>query len=295
MHPSPAELIKSLSVPLYPLPVLIDRKLKGKDGAAIRAVIFDIYGTLFISEAGDISLSVNKSTAEVFLKTFSMCGIKGFSTEADAGELGKRFYSEISLKHEAEKGKGNFTPEVDIREIWDKTLKSFGIKKAEKDIEEIALVFEVFSNKTWPMPHLGEILSLIFKKGIIMGIISNAQFYTEYLFEAHLGSPASRLGFNSSLCYYSYAHGTAKPGRTMFIKASEYLLTEKGIAAAETLYIGNDVLNDMKPASETGMRTCLFAGDRRSLRLRDDNSGLSGFRPDYTITGLCDLKAILDL
>jgi putative hydrolase of the HAD superfamily len=56
------------------------------------------------------------------------------------------------------------------------------------------------------------------------------------------------------------------------------------------LYVGNDLLNDVLPASKIGFRTALFAGDRRSLRWRENDSRTSGVTPDVVITRLADLN-----
>lgn len=41
-----------------------------------------------------------------------------------------------------------------------------------------------------------------------------------------------------------------------------------GIESSQTLYVGNDMLNDIYPAQQLGLKTAFFAGDQRSLRKR---------------------------
>ena len=45
-------------------------------------------------------------------------------------------------------------------------------------------------------------------------------------------------------------------------------LGKNGVAPGEVLYVGNDMLNDVYAAGQVGFRTALFAGDQRSLRMR---------------------------
>ncbi len=123
-----------------------------------------------------------------------------------------------------------------------------------------------------------------------MGIVSNAQFFTPMLFEAHLGMPADKLGFEPSLIFYSYGHGVAKPGGQLYEMAREEL-RKLGIAAGNALYVGNDMLNDMKPAREVGFRTCLFAGDGRSLRLRDE--AVAGGYADRAVKDLSRMLTVV--
>jgi putative hydrolase of the HAD superfamily len=53
--------------------------------------------------------------------------------------------------------------------------------------------------------------------------------------------------------------------------------------------------NDIATAHAAGCRTCLFAGDERSLRLRDGDSAVSGIEPDAVIRSFGELRAVLSL
>ena len=68
---------------------------------------------------------------------------------------------------------------------------------------------------------------------------------------------------------------------------------QKGIAAAETVFVGNDMLNDVMPASRAGFRTALFAGDQRSLRLRTGDARVAEVTPDLILTDLSQLPSCL--
>ena len=62
-----------------------------------------------------------------------------------------------------------------------------------------------------------------------------------------------------------------------------------GIPVNAALYLGNDMLNDIYPAQKVGFKTALFAGDARSLRLREDDPGCKNLSPDIIITDLIQL------
>jgi putative hydrolase of the HAD superfamily len=49
------------------------------------------------------------------------------------------------------------------------------------------------------------------------------------------------------------------------------------------------MLNDMLPAYAEGFQTALFAGDKRSLRLREDDPRCKNLSPDLVITDLRQL------
>ena len=125
-----------------------------------------------------------------------------------------------------------------------------------------------------------------------MGIISNAQFYTHELFPALLGQPAEFWGFDPELLYYSYEYGRAKPGLDLHEMAAR-ALEQRGIEPAAAVFVGNDMLNDVRPAARVGFRTALFAGDARSLRLREGHPELDGVSPDLVLTHLSELGECL--
>lgn len=62
---------------------------------------------------------------------------------------------------------------------------------------------------------------------------------------------------------------------------------------ANTLYVGNDMLNDIWTASQAGCRTCLFADDRRSLRLREKDKRCKKLVPDATVDHLHQITELI--
>jgi putative hydrolase of the HAD superfamily len=157
------------------------------------------------------------------------------------------------------------------------------------DVARLAVEYEVRANPVWPMPGAVECLRVLRAKSLVLGIVSNAQFYTPELFPALLGQPAEQLGFDPKLQHYSYRHGRAKPGLALFQAAAE-ALAARGIAPGQALYVGNDMLNDVLPAGRLGFRTALFAGDRRSFRERRDDPRVRGVVPDLVLTELRQLQ-----
>ena len=85
--------------------------------------------------------------------------------------------------------------------------------------------------------------------------------------------------------YYSYRWGEAKPGDGLY-RHAEAGLAERGIPPHETLYVGNDMLKDIMPAARRGFRTAHFAGDQRSLRLREDDPRVQETTPDLVVKDL---------
>ena len=265
--------------PLAPLPTSVSPEglLKEK----IACVLFDIYGTLFISGSGDISLADKKSPElEKIRQLLTRCGIR-----KEPGILLDEFYRAIKARHQELRLLGVDFPEVNIDRIWMEVLSldDNGIAR------QFAVEFELIVNPVFPMPNLAEMLSACRHRGLLMGIISNAQFYTPYLFEWFLDSKLEGLGITPELVFYSYQFEVAKPSLLMFELAAEKLQA-RGIAPSSVLYLGNDMLNDIYPAKATGFQTALFAGDERSLRLRKDDARCKNLTADLVIT---DLKQVI--
>ena len=152
-----------------------------------------------------------------------------------------------------------------------------------------AAAYEAAVNPVSPMPAAEELLRAVAASPSppVLGLVSNAQFFTPLLFDAFFGKPLRELGFDRELCVFSFLFREAKPSVRLFLRAGE-VLAGRGIRTDETVFVGNDMLNDLYPARAAGFRTCLFAGDLRSLRLRNDDPRC-GFDPDLVITGLMEL------
>ena len=263
---------------MVPLPTSLTPKGGLKE--EIKCVLFDIYGTLFVSGSGDISLA-DKKSPEIekinrLLTKYSIC--KSPQTLLD------EFYRTIEARHRELRTRGVDSPEVKIDRIWMKVLSTADTTV----VRQFAVEFELIVNPVFPMPNLENMLSVCRYRDRLMGIISNAQFYTAYLFKWFLDSDLKELGFDPELVYYSYQFEIAKPSAMLFQIAAQ-TLKERGILPPHVLYIGNDMLNDIYPAKATGFQTALFAGDRRSLRLRADDPRCKDLSADLVITDLDQL------
>jgi putative hydrolase of the HAD superfamily len=177
---------------------------------------------------------------------------------------------------------------VVIEDVWGEVLGLGSPKRAR----EFALEYELLFNPVWPMPHLEELLKSLRSLIDVMGIVSNAQFFTPLLFKAFTGSSPGANGFHEELALYSYIYEHAKPSPFLFERARA-ILENWGIAAENALYVGNDMLNDIFAAGRCGFQTALFAGDKRSLRLREDDARCMEVRPDITVIDLFELSEII--
>ncbi len=272
---TPADRIRQLSRPLEPLPTGEAPRLEPLVG--IDTVVFDIYGTLIISGSGDISLIDDTNQETAMRDSFA-------AVEAEMPpNSSTRFHELIREDQKRRQEHGLDHPEVEIREIWGE-LASFGA-----DLEALAIEYECRVNPVWPMPNLASTIALLRERGLRLGIISNAQFYTPHLFEAFCDASLNDLGFDPKIQVFSYKLREGKPSTRL------YELVAEEVDPAATLYVGNDMLKDVWPAQQVGFKTALFAGDQRSLRKREDDPRVTEIRPDVVITDLNQLPGILGI
>lgn len=261
----------------------------------IHTVIFDVYGTLFISAAGDISSTAD----EPHYRLDSLAAEYGLSAE----ELRGYFRSEV-LKRHRELGfkeklqRKTAYPELRVEEIWAEFLAERrdsvrGPMPLIDESRELALRYELTVNPVYPMPGAENTLAILRDRGLRLGLISNAQFFTPLLFEAFFGGSPAALGFDRELLIYSFEIGEAKPSPALFTPAARRILA-LGLKPEHVLYVGNDMLNDIFAASQAGFKTALFAGDSRSLRLRDGDGRVQGLRPDRVIRNLKDVNELVE-
>lgn len=266
--------------PLIPIPTGMAPDLTNMQ--RFSAFLFDVYGTLMISGAGEIGFPENpRGTANGLHGLFRHYGIN-----QPPDRFADRLQGEIEKAHAASRRQGIDNPEVDIVQVWQQVLGFESMPKAE----DFALEYELMVNPVWPMPGAEDLFLACRRRNVPMGIISNAQFYTVLVLQHIFDSTLEGQGFDRRLLFFSWQEGHAKPSPVMFHRAKK-ALSDLGIPAGSVLYVGNDMRNDIAPARAVGFRTALFAGDRRSLRLRESADRCRGVSPDLMVTDLRQLIA----
>jgi putative hydrolase of the HAD superfamily len=275
------ERIRALSRPLKPLPTKVDPVLTDMQGC--KAVIFDVYGTCFISGSGDIGVSTADPKVEALTESLREQGVE-MPVEL-ASDAMDRFYELIRFDHEQTRRQGIAYPEIRILDIWEQWRRE---AQVNVNVPQLAIDVECRLNPVWPMPGLELCLDGLRKMGTALGIVSNAQVFTPCLFPALTGRSLEDFGFEAGKCVWSWTGKEAKPSQRLYATVLERF---EGIEAADCLYVGNDMRNDIAPASAVGMKTALFAGDQRSLRLREGDPLVGDLKPDMVVT---DLRQLLE-
>lgn len=270
----------------------------------IKAVIFDIYGTLLISASGDIEQS--ELNEQNLTRAFDVSGIEVMK-ECCANPLVQileDFEYTIKLCHQAAKQNSIPYPEIDILSIWEIVLiharKKGLIKFEDSTVNTLRMtcVFEFLSNKVYPMPGLNSLVKELKNRNYPLGIVSNAQFYTPVVMNHYLadkfGLEESIENFDKELTVFSYKLGIGKPDTKLFEELVPTLKRKYNLEPEQVAFVGNDMLKDIYTSNKVGFKTILFAGDKRSLRMRSKDERVGSLKPDYTVTELSQILEIVE-
>ena len=230
--------------------------------ANIRAVIFDIYGTLLIAPPGGFKPDpLFDPTLTAIVKSFGHTAPAEPTLAID--HLIRHHHQTAPHRH----------PEIDLRTILQELLGT------DSDLTAMVQAIEDARIHCEAMPAAMEILRSLATRDIRLGLLSNAQSNTLPMLDRTLDGILPL--FDSDLTVLSYQHGIAKPSPELFRLLAERL-ARIGITPGETLYVGNDPLQDIVPANAAGFRTALFQGHPDSFRKGDCH-------PDVLLQGLPEI------
>lgn len=256
----------------------------------IRAVVYDVYGTLvdyWRPEFGDPAAKRTTMLA-AFSKTIQRFGMADHlqaMNPADPAEvtLHDFYHGLIDLKHDLARDKGAVFPEVKIEEIWHAILLMLmrhGYQPLLKDMSEtdiarcMAYTYNFNVLRRGLFPGVADALAQLKERHFFNGIVSNAQFYTPIDLTLFLRDQSGDKVddylelFEDELIFYSYQYGNAKPG-TVMIEKLYNILYELHILPRQVVFVGNDLIADVKLAQEAGMKSALFCGNDQSCFVHD--------------------------
>jgi len=103
--------------PLSPLPTSLIAS--GKLEETIQCILFDVYGTLFISGSGDISLARQQTRHIQKFKNL----LSRYQIKKQPQIILDAFFTEIDIEHKRLNKTGVDFPEVEIDRIWGRVLE----------------------------------------------------------------------------------------------------------------------------------------------------------------------------
>ena len=227
------DIIRTNCPSLAPLPTDVEPQLNSLD--PVKAVLFDVYGTLFVSGSGDVGTAAATNTAEALTQALAASGFSGDLDEA--GRVGKDMLKmEILAWHKAGREAGVDFPEVEITKVWKKIIDALRNTRTLTapapgldTVLRLALEYECRVNPVFPMPGSLETIHALREYGYVLGIVSNAQFYTPLLFPSFFDQSVDDAGFDPDCCVWSYKELEAKPSDELFPKVGRFLREKHNI------------------------------------------------------------------
>jgi putative hydrolase of the HAD superfamily len=224
-------------------PIETDLAPKYNRDTDIKAVVFDIYGTLLVSSSGDIDQAViSENHLKVALDASNISIIDKRNNALE--HILHDFEYTIKICHNEARKNNVPYPEIDILSIWEIVLLHARRKKliqfnGDANIMLMTCIFEFLSNKVYPMPAMQQTILELYKREYPLGIVSNAQFYTpvvmNYFLNKTVGLNEDILHFDPELTVYSYRLGIGKPDTGLFrdlvpILKSKYKISARASA-----------------------------------------------------------------
>jgi hypothetical protein len=136
-----AKLISEYTQPLSPLPTSM--RPAGRLAEPIQCILFDIYGTLFISGSGDISVAQKTSPAPRNLQRL----LQKFNIRKTPRDLTGELLRAIEEEHRRLRNDGVDYPEIKIDQIWKQILETDDFDS----VRRFAIEYELIVNPVFPM------------------------------------------------------------------------------------------------------------------------------------------------
>ena len=249
----------------------------------IRAVIFDVYGTLVNYWRPGFESRERREAllTEAFSEIVERFGMKDVLSKMNPGGAAadtlKDFYHGlVALNYEKSLDKDVKHPEVRIDEVWAVIalmLKRNGYDAAagapggaDDLARRLAYTYNFLSMGRALYPGAADALQKLKADNIVLGIMADGQFYTPLdltlLIREQSGGKIDDYNelFDADLTFFSYQYGFTKPSEVLYRRLFDALY-EYNILPSQTLFVGNDLSTDIQPASMFGMKTALFCGD----------------------------------
>ncbi|MGP7999268.1 MAG: HAD family hydrolase [Streptosporangiaceae bacterium] len=239
----------------------------------IRAVAFDVNGTL-------VRILADDDEERIFRAAGHFLTYQGIALHRhELRDLYFRIMKE-QLRASPEK-----YPEFDAVGIWRSIIEDHGTgftralpaaKLRQLPLFLAEMARGISRRRLGLYPYVCEVLDVL-RERYPLAIVTDAQS-TYARGELH---QVGLLGYFDPVVI-SGDHGYRKPDQRLF----QFALDGMGVAAGNTLYVGNDMHRDIYGARAAGLATVMF----------DSDQGVKAYRdcvPDYTITDFRDLLEIL--
>ncbi len=276
----------------------------------IRAVTWNIYGTLLAISGGEIYFEHPESfIMEVALdktvQEFKMWASMTRKPGQPAAYL-RTAYSDLLAEHQSLGGGVDKFPETLTERIWEAFIKRLLQKDYKFDAgfygalnefsQKVAYFFHASLQRTAAYGGAVAALRHVTASGLTQGLVADAQFFTTVQLQRALAHQdrSAKLDDLVPRRFQVLSHevGARKPSLLLF-RQTLAILGQEGIAADQVLHIGSRIGHDIVPARRVGMKTGLFAGDKASLQATPEQLKDPASRPDVLLSRLDQIAEIV--
>jgi FMN phosphatase YigB (HAD superfamily) len=275
---------------------------------AVRAVTWNVYGTLLAVTGGDLLLQhpndfVMGVALDKTVQEFKMWASMSRKPGQPADYM-KVIYEQILDEQRIAAG-GEKYPEVAADRLWETIIKKLFQKDYTFDASfygslneysrKVAYFFHASLQGTRCYPGAATALRHVAATGLAQGLLADGQSFTAVQLQRGLAAQESVcLGdlIAPDLRTLSYELRVRKPSERLFHHSLQQL-GKRGIAPDEVLHVGSRVAQDLVPAKRMGMKTALFAGDRASLQADPERLREPPNRPDVLLTELSQITEVV--
>jgi FMN phosphatase YigB (HAD superfamily) len=211
----------------------------------VRAVIFDIYGTL---------LTFGPPPPDAGRRWDSLWrGALSIEPRASLAEFEAATATLIAREHAVACASGVSYPEIMWPEIVCEVIPELD-RRPGREVDDFITTLAGILHTSCLKPGAADALHQLSKDGLELGLASNSQAYTLRELDRSLAPVRlSRDLFNPALSFYSFEHGYSKPDPRVF-RLLTGRLRARGISPEETMMVGNRLDNDIEPARAQGWR-----------------------------------------
>ncbi|MCA9059805.1 MAG: HAD family hydrolase [Planctomycetaceae bacterium] len=302
---------RSLIWPRPPAPQLIRATPSVAPLPGIRAVLWDIYGTLLRVSDGrlmtvpteDVRLQIAiDKTIHEFRMWNHMYRKPGPPWQSMIGQ-----YTNLveRLGMVAPARRGDFT-DVDLTDVWQAIIEKLFEKEYTFDesdygdlrqyAEKVAYFFHCSLQGLEAREHAVAAMNAISEAELVQGMLADSQPFTLVQLLRALSQQATLPPIHeflrSETLTLSSQLGIRKPSKTLFELAAEKL-AGLGISPSETLHVSCRLETDLVPARKAGMKTALLAAEKLGLEFSADLLKDPQTRPDRLLTDLSQVARII--
>jgi hypothetical protein len=201
---------------------------------------------------------------------------------------------------------GEKHPEIQVEKIWEMIVNKLLQNEYEFDgaffgfvaeySRKIAYFFHASMQGTACYGGAAEALRAVASAGLSQGLLGDGQTFTCVQLHRGLRGQDARLELNALIPttrrVLSAEVRARRPSERLF-KEMLNRLAKEDISPGEVLHVGNTLERDVAPAKRLGMRTALFAGDKRSVEASAEQMKQPNLRPDVLLTELPQIANVV--